>query len=120
MSEEHTEQEVHICRGCCGAGENEVKEPEAVETEDFEAEDLELKLQRLLRMKPRKRSQLRPAWTFRAPILFIHRQPRNPSKLWIMITSAAMAVESVQKSAQQKLLKWGLFMRLQPGLMRLR
>ena len=27
MSEEHTEQETHVCRGCCGAGENEVAEP---------------------------------------------------------------------------------------------
>jgi 4Fe-4S ferredoxin len=38
VSEEYTEREVPLCRGCCETGENEVIE---AETEEFETEDLE-------------------------------------------------------------------------------
>ena len=43
MSEEHTEQEAYICRGCCGAGENEVTESDdnGFEAGELEAGDLE-------------------------------------------------------------------------------
>lgn len=43
MSEEHPEQETHVCTGCCGAGENEVIEAKVgeLEAEEFETRDLE-------------------------------------------------------------------------------
>ena len=43
MSEEHKEQETHVCRGCCGAGENEIAEAQAdeLEEEKFEAGESE-------------------------------------------------------------------------------
>lgn len=42
MSEEHTEQETHVCKGCCRTDENEVLEPKVgVEVGELEADDLE-------------------------------------------------------------------------------
>ena len=34
MSDELNEQEAHVCRGCCGAEENEVTETKAEELEE--------------------------------------------------------------------------------------
>lgn len=119
MSEEHTEQETHICRGCCGTEENEVTEPEATEPEDFEAEDLEAEAPETDESEAQEKITVATSMDLQGSH-FIYTQTTDKSiKTLDYDYKRCNGCGICAEICQQKRLKWDHFMRLQPGLMHL-